>query len=299
MKNVLTNKCIFVLLLAVLAAGCSAPTANVQVNNANSNANSPARPAAAVQTEPAGEKVEPDVLVAGLYKVREGESKIIPQDRVFQKKDRALVDKYFTRETGDLIWKDEMSDRDKENDRWGGGRYADPLYNASRTDVTGFKVGAALIEGGQATVPVSFKGFGNKYAFKFLLVMENGRWKIKDIDYGDDNHTLGRWLERTAARDTRIREFHFEGKYNVGDTTCTVRPAGKDFEVTWADKTEPEIFVYVRGPARLHNRILFASDPAKFKEGSFTNIFVFDSEEYKEGEFVVDQDHRMPVRRAE
>jgi len=287
MKNFSANKFIFVLLLAAMAAlatSCSSSNANNQANNTNTNVNSAAVTAAAQPGGAAVPQVAPEALVADLYKQHDAE-----KSPFFQSKDRALVDKYFAKTLADLIWKD-ATRSDQENEM--GALDADPLYNAQDTEIKNFKVGAANIKGDKADVPVTFENFGKKQTIKFSLVMEKGSWKIADINYGEAG-TLVKWLkdstgpEKTAAGDAR-----FEGKYQVGDTTCTVKPIKMAFEVKWAKGTGSEIFIY---DDRSGDRVVYKSESSK---GAEPNIFSFDDDTLDTGTFYRSDGKEFPVKRV-
>ncbi len=253
----------------------------------------PTRRPEAAQTPAAGQgsaagtagQTAPDTLVAELYKQHDAE-----KSPFFQTKDRALVDKYFTKPTADLIWKDAVSSKGEV-----GALDADPLYNAQDIDIKNFKVGAAGLKGDRAEVPVTFENFGKKQKINFMLVMENS-WKISDINYGE-GHTLVKWLQGDPAGgggSTAATDDPFEGRYQVGETTCTVKPIKMAFEVKWAKGSGSEIFIY---DDRSGDRVVYRSQPAK--KGEEPNMFSFDDETHDTGTFYRADGREFPVKRVE
>ena len=93
------------------------------------------------------------------------------------------MNKYFTKELGDLIWKDAVaSSRSNEV----GALDGDPLYNAQDMKITGFRIKPPIYGEGNlnlADVPVTFRNFGKEETVLFRVERENGVWKISDILY--------------------------------------------------------------------------------------------------------------------
>lgn len=212
-----------------------------------------------------GQTGSPSALVADLY--RQHDAKKSP---FFQDKNRALVDKYFTRATADLIWKDSTTSGGEV-----GALDGDPLYDAQDTEIKKFLIGKASIAGTKATVPVTFTNFGQKKTVTFALVKENGKWKIDDIGYGAD-YTLVSMLKENASAENA----EFKGEYRVGTTTCTVTPVKMAFEVRWLKGKGAEIFFYKE---EQDGKYVFESE--KDKSGR-TNRFVFDDATYRSGTYV-------------
>lgn len=117
----------------------------------------------------------PDALVAELYKSEK--KKASP---FFQDKNRALVDHYFTKELGDLIWKDTINSKGEV-----GAIDGDPLYDAQDMEIKDFVIHPAKTEVGKATVLVTFVNFKEKKSITFQCVQQGGVWKISDIKYAD------------------------------------------------------------------------------------------------------------------
>jgi hypothetical protein len=118
----------------------------------------------------------PDAVVKNLYNAPG------TQNPFFQTKSRALVDKYFTKDFADMIWKDAI-----ESNGEVGALGFDPLYNAQDTQITLFKVGKPMYGEGNldvADVPVTFKNMGKSETILFRLERDARKiWKISDIYY--------------------------------------------------------------------------------------------------------------------
>jgi hypothetical protein len=168
------------------------------------------------QTKKAAE-IAPDQVVKNLYAARKSPK----TDPFFQKKNRALLDKFFTKQLADAIWNDIVTVKPGES----GNLDFDPLYNAQDTEITNFAIGKAD-ENGQVTV--KFKNFGKDEEVKFFLIKENTRskvWKIETIMYSSSDD-LGAILEYGAMTDseraTAESEDKLSGDYMVGTVKCTI-----------------------------------------------------------------------------
>lgn len=271
------------LLLTLAAAACSWNRADAD-SAANSNA------AAATTPEPAGTPLASggeaqfaaaEPLIAELYKQHDANK------GPFRERKRAVVDKYFAKPLADMIWKNEQ-----RPDGEMGAIDADPLYDAQDTEIKKLTVGKAAGDGGKATVPVSFENYGHKKTINYILVREGDAWKIADIKY-PGGYTLVqnfREYEKTAANppaDTTTPG-EFEGKYRVGDTTCTAKPVKMAFEIKWAKGTGTEYFFY-------KDANVFESE--EDKTGG-RNEFRFDDENYNSGTFVRADGKTFPVSRT-
>jgi hypothetical protein len=117
----------------------------------------------------------PDALVAELYKSEK--KKASP---FFQDKNRALVDHYFTKELGDLLWKDTIDSKGEV-----GALDGDPLYDAQDMEIKEFVIHPAHSGEGKATVLVTFVNFEEKKRIIFHCVQQGDAWKISDIQYSD------------------------------------------------------------------------------------------------------------------
>ena len=158
----------------------------------------------------------PEQVVKNLYTVKDSASPF------FQKKSRALVDKYFTRELADLIWKDATSAGDGV-----GALDFDPLFHAQDDDITHFVIEKADANG---VVKVKFKNFGKDDQILYTLVRDKAKskaWKIETIMYSDADD-LGAILENgmmtDAEREAAAKSYinKLDGDYTVGSVKCNV-----------------------------------------------------------------------------
>ena len=285
MRHFPAGKFLFAFIMAVVIAqvtiSCGSNAANNQAANVNtnSNANSGAAAGASATPDPSAPVTPPNGVVAELYKRNN-----TPKSPFFQTKDRGLVDKYFTKTLGDLIWKDAT----KANGEVGA-LDGDPLYNAQDTDIKNIKIGEPDIKKDKATVIVTFENFGKKQTIKFLLAMENGAWKVDNIDYGGGN-TIRSWLSADDSGNAS-ESTEFEGKYQVGDTTCTVKRVKMAFEVRWAKGKGVEMFFANDGDSN-HS---FSSET---KDGGIENTFAFDDDNYNTGKFLRADGKELPIKRV-
>lgn len=138
-------------------------------------------PVAAQKTVPVKTQVTPSALVSDLYLQHKKN-----RGPFFQTKSRALVTKYFTRHLADLIWKDRVNAGNEV-----GALDGDPLYNAQDTEIKKFVQHQPTYAKGKAEVIVSFENFGKKETVTFVIVREQGKWKIANIRYADGTDLLG------------------------------------------------------------------------------------------------------------
>lgn len=94
----------------------------------------------------------------------------------------------------------------------------------------------------------------------------------------------------TSKVDTPADAF-FEGKYQVGDTTCTVKPVKMAFEVKWAKGSGVEMFFF---QDRANDKIIYSSDPDEGK----ANSFAFDDENFDTGIFYRADGKEFPIKRV-
>ena len=120
-------------------------------------------------------KKSPDALVAELYQAR----KLKRGYPFFQTRSRVLVDKYFVKALGDLIWKDAKTSKGEV-----GVIDGDPLYDAQDFDIKHFAIGKPTYENSKAKVAATFENMGEKKTVTFVLVDGPAGWRIDDIDYG-------------------------------------------------------------------------------------------------------------------
>ena len=267
------------MLLAVISA-CLLKTADTANSNlaVNSNANTNANVFPEVTSESAtaqSQAVAAEALVADLYKQHDAE-----KSPFFQTKNRALVDKYFTKPTANLIWKDATSSKDEV-----GALDGDPLYAAQDTDIKNFAIGKADVKGDNATVPVNFTNFGQKRTVTFTLKMVKDSWKIDDIKWPEGDSMVKIIKENYSTKNETAGEF--EGKFQGRDTTCTVTPVKMAFEVRWEKGSGVEMFFAKEGNA-------FESSPEKGP----TNRFEFDDASYSTGTFYRADGKSFPLKRV-
>jgi hypothetical protein len=235
----------------------------------------------AVQNTPEGdpglappEKPGPEGLVADLYHHHTRYT-----GPFFQTTSRARVDKYFTKPLADLIWKDSTTAKGAV-----GAIEADPVYAAQDTEIKDLEVGTAVITGDSATVPVTFLNFEAKQKVTFALKMVDGNWRIDDIKYPKGD-SLMKWLTDTYPADAASTG-KFEGRYQVGETTCTVTAVDTAFEVRWAKGKGVETFFAKEGRT-------FETPPVDGK----SNQFVFADDNYSSGMFYRADGEMFAVKR--
>ena len=120
-------------------------------------------------------------VVSNLYKAK--------PSPFFQTKDRALVDKYFTKGLADMIWKDAAAANGEV-----GAIDGDPLYNAQDTQIKGLMIGSPALKGTSGTVLVTFTNFGKKQVITYQVKKTAKCWRIDDIVY-DKSNSLRKWLK--------------------------------------------------------------------------------------------------------
>ena len=108
-----------------------------------------------------------------------------------QTKSRALVDKYFTKDFADMIWKDAVTSKSEV-----GAIDGNPLYNAQDRKITAFAIGKPEYDtgsgSGMATVLVSFKNYGKADTVKYLFAKDAANnWKITDIVFSNGDMLKG------------------------------------------------------------------------------------------------------------
>lgn len=272
------------ILIAVFSFSCVQNNANnsspgTVAGDSATNAGSNTRP------ESGGGEIkadDPALLVTDLYK--QHDAKKSP----FFQKDRARIDKYFTKALADLILRDATAPVDEI-----GALGADPLYDGQDFEIKKFAVGKAVVEGEKATVQVTFENFGERKKLDLSLTLTDNVWKISDIKY-DHGASLFAVLKeaygdgKTNAPPIKNVAGKFEGTYRIGDTTCTVRPAKQGFEIRWAKGSGTEMFYY-------KDVNVFESEPDR---SGGRNEFRFDDENYNSGTFVRADGKTMLIRRA-
>jgi hypothetical protein len=167
----------------------------------------------------------------------------------------------------------------------------DIFYNTQDVEIKNLVVGAPKINGETATVPVTFENYKEKNTVTYDLSKEKAGWKISDINYGEGNSLLKYFKESSVSEtNAKTEQGEFEGKYQIGETTCTVKPVKMAFEVKWEKGTGTEMFFW---EGRANDRFIFASDPPKGK----ANSFAFDDENYNSGTFYRADGKEFPIKR--
>jgi ABC-type transporter MlaC component len=126
----------------------------------------------------------PDAVIKELYRVHNQQMKDFDagKNNVVQiAKSRVLLNKFFDKNLAGLIWKDVNTPRDTM-----GVIDFDLFYN-TQDDFTGkMSVGQAKVQGAKAAVPVALNWGTRKETITYLMVKQNGAWKIADIKYSGD-----------------------------------------------------------------------------------------------------------------
>ncbi len=195
---------------------------------------------AAVKTPAASTRaLSPAALIKSLYSAQEAGS-----GPFFQFKDRALVNRYFTAELGDLIWKDATAAKGEV-----GALDFDPLYYSQDQQITDFVIGNPRDDGGPDTafVLVTFKNSGKAEKIEFELLRDAKKaWKINDIIYGDGENLSALLLYALdPAVQAEYESAHsFKGDYLVGKVVCNVTPTkgGMFYRVKCADQEDFRLY---------------------------------------------------------
>lgn len=127
--------------------------------------------------------IAPNVIVKNLYAAQKA-----GKSPFSQTKNRVLVDKYFTKDLADLIWKDAVAAKGEV-----GAIDFDPLYGSQDPQIKQFVIaetgwGGDSKFGGddQAVVQVTFKDSGKERMVSYQFKQgKNKSWKIYDIHYRD------------------------------------------------------------------------------------------------------------------
>lgn len=113
---------------------------------------------------------EPDAVVGEIYtSYEDGGLGVSPTDP-------ALRDRFSARLQALLAEEDDRIDRDGI-----GNLDFDVFVDAQDFDITGIEIGTPEISGDKAEVAVGLLNFGQPRKFRYLLVMEDGAWRIDDI----------------------------------------------------------------------------------------------------------------------
>lgn len=265
---------VFLLSITNCSFSPKATTENVNVT-VNANTANTAPENAAVET--AAQKADtPESVLKDLYKTHDKNNGAIVQG-----KDRAILDKYFDKNLADVIWKDMTTNRDEV-----GVIDFDIFYNSQDAEIKNLSIGDAKISSNGAAVDVSFDNFGKKNLISYYLTKEKSVWKISNINYGANENLLKYFKDANQS----TSDGEFEGKYQIGETTCTVKPVKMAFEVRWEKGSGVEMF-FSEGEA--NDKYIFASDPETGK----ANVFSFDDENYNSGIFYRADGKEFPIKR--
>ena len=164
-------------------------------------------------------QIAPDMVVKNLYRAHNAGSGPFNQT-----KSRALVDKYFTKDFADLIWKDAITAHGEV-----GAFEFDPLYHAQDMKITAFRISKPMYGEGNlevADIEVNFKNMGKAEQLLFRLELDRSKiWKISEIYYlsGNNSESLKNILS-SAARDSQatsgIRSVDFLS-YSYQTSVCS------------------------------------------------------------------------------
>ena len=135
----------------------------------------------------------PDAILKNLYKAHDAS-----KGPFAERQNRAVLDRYFTKELADLIQMDAV-----QADGEVGAYEFDPLYESQAPEAEDFKVGKVYWGGilkhagdepedGLAIVEVTFKERGKSRSIPFRFQQEPDKtWKIADISYSDGRTLAG------------------------------------------------------------------------------------------------------------
>lgn len=97
-----------------------------------------------------------------------------------------MLDRYFSRELADLLWRDARSSGGEV-----GALDGDPLFNAQDMEIKKFSIHEGAGGPRMMVVPVTFENFGKPQEIKFRLFSLGPIWKISNIEYDDGTSLLG------------------------------------------------------------------------------------------------------------
>ncbi|HQX55461.1 MAG TPA: hypothetical protein PLP07_06005 [Pyrinomonadaceae bacterium] len=155
--------------------------------------------------------ISPETVVKNLYAAHNAR-----RSPFFQKKSRALVDKYFTGSLADAIWQDALNTKSDEV----GTLNFDPLYNAQDIQITNFVIAKSTPDN---VVKVRFINIGEPDEITFTLSTANTSstvYKIESIVYSDaeDLESILRNGINGGGEETRP----IDGDYLIGGVKCSV-----------------------------------------------------------------------------
>jgi len=172
--------------------------------------------------------VEPDAIVRRLYAEQKAGS-----GPVFQMKNRSVIDKYFSRDLADLIWKDAVAAKGEV-----GALGFDPLFGSQDPQITNFVIMETGWGGDEkfgradlAVVQVTFKNSGKEEMVSFQFRQKKNKvWKVYDILYPD--RTMLKAIlsgEATASKPFPDSEnFNGSGELQTGKTQSVILYVGEE-----------------------------------------------------------------------
>lgn len=182
----------------------------------------------------------PEKVVRDLYTAQKNESTA----PFFQNKNRAAVNKYFTKDLADLIWKAAMASK---------GEVAaldfDPLYYSQDPQITDLVIGKpkdpAGVSTGFAVIPVAFKNNGKAEKVEFEVTRVGSIWKINNIAYSDGEQ-LSPLLEYALDPEFQ-KEFEkdrVKGDYLIGNRKCRISATKGGYAYKFDCADQEDISVY-------------------------------------------------------
>ncbi|WP_080237289.1 DUF3828 domain-containing protein [Spirosoma rigui] len=102
------------------------------------------------------------------------------QNPLLERKDRALIDQFFTKSLADQIWQDATSQPGKLNRTKN-----NPLFMAPAEEVKKMWVEPGAVAGTRAVVYVTFEQKAKPQELRVTMEQQAGRWRISDIRYPD------------------------------------------------------------------------------------------------------------------
>lgn len=116
----------------------------------------------------------PDAVIKELYRLHNQDER-----QILEGKNYVLLKRFFDKNLVGLIRKDFATHKNSI-----GVIDFDLFYDTQDTiGIKNLLIGQAKIQAAKATVPVSFTNDGRKYKVTYLMVKQNGAWKIADIKY--------------------------------------------------------------------------------------------------------------------
>ena len=102
------------------------------------------------------------------------------ENPLLERKNRALIDQFFSKPTADLIWRDASGSPEKLKRS-----KANPLFNAPNETIKKAWVLPAVVAGSRAVVYVTFERNTKPEEIRIDMQQIAGRWRITDMLYPD------------------------------------------------------------------------------------------------------------------